>query len=430
MTDHMVLWESPNGANLPANADTIQEISILINALDKREVSKITKAFENDLYDMATEYTWRRTVKILNDKVLDFGAEFVLEMLGRNPEEANQSDFLSEIDTINLAADLGFISKTGKMQLSHASELINHYASKDSDSEMSKIESLNSISQCIKYVLNYSDENYQFSFNNFRDILKKELIDEDNELFAELLAAPYFYKRTTVRTLLNLAKNSLSAEREKVLANMAFIIPRIWDDLYSDDRWPIGFAYSESVNDGNEFLMKSLRSILLKVKGFDYVPENLRSLTFLDVANKLLKTHFEIDNFYGEEPVARLLSSLGTSIPSPALGKCLTATIACKLGNHFGHSFNAENYLDKILDGIIDSRWEYYLSKVLPADETILYKLQDFNILPRWFNLTGKYKFGQLSIDHPQMQKLIDKSLSNNKRETRNMAIHLLDKIR
>lgn len=90
-------------------------------------------------------------------------------------------------------------------------------------------------------------------------------------------------------------------------------IPRIWEDLLSDNRSSTGFVYAEGTNLGNIPLVKAL-----KVKGFDYVLESLWSNTSLKVANNLLTVHFEGNNFY------------------------------IKIGNGWGVSWEAQ-YTDKIL---------------------------------------------------------------------------------
>src|SRR5690606_8694442 len=121
----------------------------------------------------------------------------------------------------------------------------------------------------VKYVLAMSDDQHQISFTNFRDILKREILTEGSDIFRTLLTSPYFYKRTTVRTMLNLSKSQKGAELEIVFANMVLILPAIWDDLLSDDRYPVGVAYAEATNEGNKLLVKALKSVLLKTKGFD-----------------------------------------------------------------------------------------------------------------------------------------------------------------
>jgi hypothetical protein len=430
MSSDIVLWSSPNGKNLPANIREFSELSPHIAALTTKEVNKIVSAFNADLYDMATEYTWRRTINILKEKVMSFGEEFVLEMLGRQNVESDSSDFLSEIDIINLSADLGLINKTGKLLFLQTCESINHFSSKDADEEMDAMTAQSSIRNCIKYVLSVTDDDYDFAFSTFRNSLKEEIFNKESKLYLSLINSPYFYKKTTVRTLLNLAKLSKGAELEKVLANMLFLVPNIWNDLLADDRWPIGFSYSDAVNDGNKVLVKALKKVLTSVRGFDYVPENLRSLTFIETAHRLLRTHNSANNFYNEGPVAKELMSLGTSIPSPAIGPCISSTLACHLGNKWGVAWDAQGYLEDILEGITPSRWEYYFNNIFRGEETILYKLLETNPQNRWIELVKTFKFEELNINNRLVEKLINSSVKKQKDTIKRYASELLEKIR
>ena len=114
-------------------------------------------------------------------------------------------------------------------------------------------------------------------------------------MYGQLCASPYFYKKTITKTLLNLAKTLQdSAERENVFANMGYIISGIWSDLSSDDRWAIGRTYAQANSDGDMNLSTSLKSLLIKIKGFDYVPENLRSNSYIKAAKDLLSAHFDL----------------------------------------------------------------------------------------------------------------------------------------
>ena len=80
-----------------------------------------------------------------------------------------------------------------------------------------------------------------------------------------------------------------------------------------------------------------LKQALLKVRGFNYVPENLRSQTFLKAAEAIvLRAHEGMNNFYNEEAPTINLEKLGTVIPAPALGPCITALLCVRLGNSYG----------------------------------------------------------------------------------------------
>ncbi|MDD3364771.1 MAG: hypothetical protein PHZ03_07315 [Syntrophomonas sp.] len=411
-----VLWGSPNGIEIPTEACGINDVAPYIIALNGAEVQKIMVAFEMRAYDMGIEYVWKRTTSILRDKVLSFGQDFVLEMLGRPNEDFENGDSISDVEVISLASDLGIINKTARMQFLHNHEAIQHFSSKyarDNGEEMDITIAQTCAKSCIKYVLGLSDEVFKFSFTNFRERLKQSFVNDD-EMLDSLINNPYFYKRTTIRTLLNLVKSSKGGELDNVLANMNLIIPGIWDDLLSEDRYPIGVAYASAVNEGQTKLVKAFKSLLLKVRGFDYVPENLRSNTFIKAAEDLLRVHHEYDNFYNEPKPAKYLLSLGTSIPGPAVGKCMTAVLACKLGNSYGKSKDAQKYLDQILNGISTDRWEYYLNSVLPGDQEILFKLRgNGEPVERWCTIVNQYKLDVMNCSNTQVTKMIGASKAN-----------------
>ncbi|MFA2811495.1 MULTISPECIES: hypothetical protein [Bacillus cereus group] len=433
MNNAVTLWQSPNGIDLPAEILNPTELVAYINPaiIPERDIMQIKVAFDAKIYPMAAEFTWTRAINFLKAKIMGFGRDFVLEMLGRNDENLGD-DFLTQMDVINLATDLGFINQTAKMYFIQTREMIQHFSSPDITDSMDYIDSLKTTKTCVKYVLGLDQIEMDFSYNSFRERLIQEIIATDDSIVRNLVVGPYFFKRTTVRTLLNLAKKvQEGAEKEKVLANTVTILHAMWEGLLSEDKWPVGFAYAEAVNIGKRDLVKALKSVLLKVKGFDYVPENLRSMSFIDTANKLLDTHYGFDNFYRETAIAQQLLQMGTSIPKPALGRCMTAIIACKLGNRYGRSNGAQEYLDKILDNLIEGSWSYYINEVLPADETILLKLtSNTRMVTNWMEIVHKYNLHEINAQDGQVTKIVKQSHETNVNGVVSAATTLISKIR
>lgn len=431
---NITLWQSPNGIDLPQEASL--QPSVLIpyinpDIVPERDIQQIKLAYEAGLYPMAAEFTWNRAINFLKSKIMNFGRDFVLEMLGRTDENQGD-DFLTEVDTINLATDLGFINQTAKIYFLQTRELIQHFSLPHIDEAMDYLDSVKTAKNCIKYILGLDQVEMEFSYNNFRERLVQEVIASDDQLVQNLVNGPYFFRRTTVRTLLNLTKKvQEGAEKEKVLANTVTILHNLWDGLLSEDKWPVGFAYAEAVNVGKRDIVKALKSVLLKVKGFDYVPENLRSLTFIDTANKLIDTHYAFNNFHNEPAVARQLLMMGSSIPKPALGRCLTAVITCKLGNRYGRSDGAQNSLDKILDNLIEGSWSYYINEVLPGEETVIVKLIDnTRMVEKWMEIVHKYELDTVDIKDPIIDRLIKSSQEKQISRINSTARELLSKIR
>jgi hypothetical protein len=88
-----------------------------------------------------------------------------------------------------LAAELGFINDTGKMRLSQANELVQHYKGRGVDEDMPQNESDTVIRACIQYILGYDSSNINVEYGDFRNSLKYELF-EKNEYGAWVLKHP------------------------------------------------------------------------------------------------------------------------------------------------------------------------------------------------------------------------------------------------
>src|SRR5205823_7709859 len=129
-----------------------------------------------------------------------------------------------------------------------------------------------------------------------------------------LKAAPYFFQRTVLSVLLALMKTAEGAQLDHSVANINTALPLIWDQLRKPERWQTGKTYAEVHAQGRKTATAGLRKALMRVRGFDFVPENLRSNTFSRAAEKVLQAHEAFNNFHNEPARMRALASLGTAI--------------------------------------------------------------------------------------------------------------------
>ena len=391
MGNEITLWQNQVEAKLPKTAN-IAEVMKYNHTLSSKDISQIGFAYQSESYEMATNYIWEKTMNCLRKIILSFGGEFALEMLGMKDSAILQK--IPESYVINISYELGIISKEGKVKLSNCNELIAYYLSSDGqNSEMDQMEANSFIRACVEHVLQQEIEYSQLEFCSFRDKLKRESLVDGDALIDSMQGAPYFYKKTIVRTLLNLIDSTKDAEQDNAFNNLSIIVPHLWDDISGDDRGLIGSAYTEAVNLNMSRKISVLKNLLLKVRGFDYVPENLRSNTFIDAAKRIVAAHMAIDNFYNEPTAVDYLYSLGTVIPSHAVGNCITALLCVKLGNQYGISFAAQNKADELLDGMNIDKKIFYLNNVLPYDEYILNKLTITECVNRWIDL--KFAVGE-----------------------------------
>lgn len=371
------LWQGPDGVLIPSNINDTSEIVSYANYLSPKQKSQIVAAFEIEAYDMASEYAWKKAMVKLKETLATLGMKFIGEMLGRTDidEYSNIDTALTDYSTIELAEQLGVISSTAALKLRHSNELITHFFSREASEEIDKITAIQVVKSSIQYILGESDISIAIEFSNFRDRLLGETLQLKDPQVEQLINSPLFYLRTVTSILLSSIKNDKGARLEHSLANFNLLITSVWDSLGENDKWNIGTAYRDVTAAGNTIASSGLKNALLKVGGFDFVPENLRSVTFKKAAKELIQTHFEMNNFYNEPSAIRKLANLGSTIPSPALIDCIQAYMVVFLGNSYGVSRDAYPIALEKLSEITRERWIYYFEKVINTDSIVLAKL-------------------------------------------------------
>ncbi len=380
MASNDLIWVGPTGLTIPNDFTKPQQIITVANGLTIKQKSDIARAFENQAYDMGAEYTWRRSMIRLKSSLKSLGMSFIGEMLGDEEidEFSNIEMVLNDYNAISLAEHLGAISATGALKLRQALEMISHYlsdkAEKDGE-ELSLVDAAQIVSTCVRYILGDSEISIAIEFSELRKRLVTETIPLDDPQIVQLLESPVFYLKTVIAVLVAAVKNEKGAGQEHAVGNLSNLIQPMWPHIAEKDRWQIGNAYRDVTSAGNINAAKGLKNALLKVKGFDYVPENLRSTTFKKAAKSVIEAHFAMNNFYTEGPLVSNLSKLGSSIPAPAFIECVQAYLCSFLGNPWGHAHTAAPVAERELKRIPIDRWAYYFGKVVQNDEVILPKL-------------------------------------------------------
>lgn len=254
--------------------------------------------------------------------------------------------------------ELGFIDPTGKMRLSHANELVQHYSQMQTEEEMPQNECDSIIRPCVQYILGYADDNLRIEYVDFRNQLITDKISKDSAIVENLKEAAYFYKKTTVRTLINLLDSSQTAEFDIVESNFKTLIVAIWEKLDSDEKYFIGTAYSRYKNEGNQKVSDCIAKTLIRARGFNYVPENLQSLEFIQAAKNIKKVHYAVNNYYNEPSSVRYLEHMGNTIPKGAMKECIGAVLIVLMGNSYGRSFDAVEPAYAVLDKLTQDDWQ------------------------------------------------------------------------
>lgn len=399
---------NPSGLMLPmiTNVSELVEYGV---ALPKPIKARVTKYYMEGDYVTAANTTWLRAICLLKKRILSLGEEFVADMVESDDLEYVRN--LPAYRVIDLAHDLGFIDKAGKRKLQMANDYYNYFNNDEIDEyeEMPQDEANIIIKNSISYILYNNDESFGLQFNDFREKLKTgrvtDLFEDDKVMFA---TCPYFYLKTSVRSLLKLFSETDGIEYDNVTANMNIMFPAIWERLKLEERRALADAYTDYTNVNDYKRTAALNTIMLQVHGFDYVMENVRSRTYIQVAQKLIDVHFGLNNFYNEPGVIKKLEDLGTVIPRLALKECVTSVLYVKLGNLYGTSWSAEQIADRILDRLTIDEWITYLEKYMVEESNLLDGIKDYNKMRnKWKEVIKKYKLNELNIVAPQAKKLV-----------------------
>lgn len=432
MSDIMI-WSQDSNDILPVTAKSPADISGHAAQLAQKDRKQIVAAFESRHYEMGLNFLWSKTITALKKELSTVGVGLLGEMLGRPDvdEDDDVDDILTARDAIRLAEELGIVSSTDALRLRHTNELVTHFSKLDvSETEVEEIEeseALASLKACVKAVLGRPKMEVARKFIDFREALEGETLHADDTRVEVLKSSPYFFHKLTISVLLNAVKKTVGANLEHALANINTIIPAIWGGLRDSEKWQIGYAYAESYAEGKTTVVFGLKTALLKVRGFDFVPENLRSDTFVKVASEIIKSHEGLNNFYNEVVPVRNLAKLGSVIPMPAFPSCATALLSVVLGNAYGISWQASQDATAILKNFSRDRWGYYINNVLPSDVRILNKLSQTKPRSNWIELVKKYNLVDFHIKEKNIAILINASVSGNEEKVEKYARKIIE---
>jgi hypothetical protein len=405
MSDQITLWKNTTGISIPPGAHDPKEILPHANTrqLTTRDQHQLISAFKDGSYEMVSTFLWTKSLAALKVQLSRLGAGFIAEMLDRPDisESSSIDQILTDYEALRLAEELGIISTTGAFRLRQALERVVHFSrlppEEAEETPMTAVEAVSLMRACVENILGQERIDTALDFRKFRSGLESNLYSADDQEIEKLVGSPYFFQRASVRILLALAKGGSGAQLENALANTNLIVPLLWPMLLGPERHQIGRAYAETAADGKTIATAGLKKVLLKVKGFDYVPEDIRSISFIRAAHAILEAHEGMNNFHNEAAPTKALDDMGTAVPIPAFPLTMTAVLCVKLGNFYGHAFDAQKHADAILSRVSRDRWEYYLNDCLKTDDRILYKILETKPRQQWAEVVRKYNLGEIA---------------------------------
>lgn len=427
-TTELAIWQPIQPATIPPNAGP-GDIALCAKALSERDIRSITTAFASESYEMVSTFVWTRAITGLKKQVASLGIEFVGQMLGRADITSNSDPkiALSELDAISLAEELGMVTSTEAMRLKHSMEIVSHFSDSENanQDQMNPEEAVGVLRSCVASILGNPHIEPPLEFRELRDSLESESLGAGDPRVAKIEQSPYFFQRTIISVLLSLLKTKEGAQLEHAVGNANVILPSVWPKLRAPERWQVGQVYAEVHSAGKRGAATGLKNALATVKGFDFVPESLRSDTFARAAHNVKETHFSMNNFYREAPAIQELAMLGTTIPQPAFPVCMTAILCVRLGNRYGVAWAAQPHAESLLKALRKQQREYFLNHCLARDNTILDKLQSHDPAARWIKLCSEFHSSELDVRDPKIRSLVSASNYNDVQKARNTVRRL-----
>lgn len=391
-------------------------------SIPHKQIEYVAKAFQMGAYDMTAEYVWKKAIVRLKDVILSLGEDLVYNLLQRPNDTTSLENLLTEFNIIKLSEAIGLIDKKAALKLRHDAEIIQYTFSTDQDNEegsqegegeLRQDEALGIIIDCAQYVLNVQKIRVTIEFDELRDKMLNDDIKRSDSITSEIKSASLFYIRTIFTVIITAIRNDEGAPLEHSLNNLKVLLPLVWTKLTREDKFKFGFLYRDVAAAGKDKAVLGVKSVLSMVHGFDYVPESLRSDTFIELANNLIDTHFDYNNFYNEPKPTKELANLGTYIPDPAFGPCIKAYILVYIGNFYGESHEAAPIAKDQLLALPQEKWELYFNEILPNDEDVLWELRNNRPINRFCNLIKQDDFQSHSISLSREGRKIFSAIQN-----------------
>lgn len=371
-------------------------------------ISKFIASCGVGLFDSALNYLWNETIVNLRDKVIRFDLHYFLDSTISDSKRRNRFktekdiEELEDWELIKGCKDTGIISDMGYKHLDYIRDMRNFAsAAHPNHTEITGFQLLSWLQTCIIEVLAKEPEGPVLEIQKLlHNIRNQSLTRGDAEAISvSIERLPQILTNALLRALFGMYVD----EKKDVLVreNIILIAINVWNN--SDEASKNDIAYQYVVFSVNaELAKKKLANEFLSiVDGLGYVPEDQRGIEIREMSDNLLRAHNEFNNFFNEEPHAKMLLKYippSGSVPQLVRSHYVKVLLICKLGNNYGVSRSAEYYYDQMFDRFQD-----------PELTALLKLLDDDVIVMKFINITRVNNF--ISILVPLREKIKSEKL-------------------
>jgi hypothetical protein len=373
-------------------------------------LDKAQRALSVELNDAAINYFWNAVEADLRNKVIAYGIEYFGSAIN-NPSLRNKDDLKDDVKAYELIQGcyaLGIIGSEAHFQLQHAREIRNCFsAAHESIGEIDKLETLNFIKNCVKYVLCFDPPAPGFQIRDFIQYLSHGDIDLDESMALLQSQSSIIYGPLIHNFLSTWIDSSISINLKN---NIKLIAPKIWEISDDQVRSEVGQRYASLKERPTPDAAREALEFIKLVNGISYIPENFRFAVFKRYAKALIDAYMGWNNFRNEPSNSLALSELGNEVPNEAATIYSKAVLLSYVGNSYGYSNGAQSYNESMIRAFTPTSINALFS-VLNTDSLVAATLISNQTLNRFKSLLEMLK--DKTLTPAQKQQIEDFEASN-----------------
>jgi hypothetical protein len=179
----------------------------------------------------------------------------------------------------------------------------------------------------------------------------------------------------------------------EVRNNISQIAKTSWNMASKKTKEIIGYKYATFSANGNTTKTIYSKEFFEIVEGFEYIPDDLKSIEMRESLEALENAHYEYNNFSNEVPHAKTVINYvrnSTSIPKNVLSYYVKIILICRLGNYYGVSYEARPLYDEMIGKFGNDEINEFL--LLLKDKEINVAFDDNEKIQRLKTIASKLK--------------------------------------
>jgi len=362
-------------------------------------ISKFIASATVGLFDAALNYLWNETILNLREKIIRFDLDYFFDSTisdsSRRKTVSTPEDLLKldDWELIRGCRETGIISDMGYKHLDYIRDMRNFAsAAHPNQNQLTGLQLVSWLETCIIEVLAKEPSGPVLEVRKLLRSIRTETIDEKNakSIITNIQKLPRDLAHSLLRAVFGMYTDENLSQNNR--DNITRIAKAIWNQSDEEAKYDIGLKYA-IFSANAEIKRKELANNFLNiVDGLGYLTEDLLVIEINEKLENLLNAHNNYNNFYNEEPHAKILYRYIPNtgkIPETIRYNYVKVLIICRLGNYYGVSNVSLPYYDAMIKMFRDEEIFEFIE--LLKDEEILTILNHKKRLDIFNNITKSF---------------------------------------